>query len=551
MSSHSPIDVYVSPAAEYQRRTRLFEALGSVYPVRFRTSGDVEPDGTVVFLTSDAEPPTTTGPTLALVAPPKPAVDGRPGAINILDSELVPRAVRARTLADSSTSGGALPAAFDGWGELLASSPDGPVWVGRPGLLYAAASWPAEPEPGQPLREQLKQGRFMGLLPLAHFLRQLSERFGWEQPQSKACFVFDDPNLHWWSYGFLDYRRLSAHADAHDYHVTAATVPLDQWYIHRATADFLRREGSRISFAIHGNNHTRHELGRIDEPGPALTLATQALQRIGAVQGAGVDIAPLMVPPHGVCSLAMFEACLRAGFDAMCIDWPYWWLAESSALSSLSGWGPLDRVRGLPLVPRLHIIDSDLDDLAFRAFLGQPLILYAHHTDLKAGLDLLATRADDVRSLGVTSWESLGSIGVNVVSTRRNGDSLVVTLHSRRAAIEIPDGVSYARFAVSGPSPADTDFRLELRDGAVRQIGLGEPVPVKTGTTVASMSMDWSTPPPPSSKTRWPARATVRRLLSEGRDRAVPVSARLRVRARLRGRSAAWLSLLGCCLSTV
>ena len=81
----------------------------------------------------------------------------------------------------------------------------------------------------------------MGLLPLAHFLRELSAAASWEQPESTACFVFDDPNLHWWSYGYLDYRKLAAHAEAHDYRVTAATIPLDQWYIHRATARFLQR----------------------------------------------------------------------------------------------------------------------------------------------------------------------------------------------------------------------------------------------------------------------------------------------------------------------
>ena len=47
--------------------------------------------------------------------------------------------------------------------------------------------------------------------------------------------------------------------------------------------------------------------------------------------------------------------------------------------------------------------------MPFRAFLGQPLVLYAHHTDLRDGLDLLADRADEVRALGVNSWRSLGA----------------------------------------------------------------------------------------------------------------------------------------------
>ena len=164
------------------------------------------------------------------------------------DSSSVPRPFRGRTLTDSS-AGQALPGSYDDWGLVLATSPTGPVWMARADGQFVAASWPEELGSDATLREQLTVGRFMGLLPLAHFLRELSAAASWEQPESTACFVFDDPNLHWWSYGYLDYRKLAAHAEAHDYRVTAATIPLDQWYIHRATARFLREGASRVSFA--------------------------------------------------------------------------------------------------------------------------------------------------------------------------------------------------------------------------------------------------------------------------------------------------------------
>ncbi len=387
----------------------------------------------------------------------------------------------------------------------------------------------------------------MGLLPLAHFLQQVSRRASWEQPQSKACFLFDDPNLHWWSYGFLDYRKLSTHAEAHDYHVTAATIPLDQWYIHRPTAEFLGQQ-SRISFVIHGNNHTRHELRRVNEPGRALTLAAQALRRAGAVERAGAQIAPVMVPPHGVTSVAMLEGCLRAGFDAMCADWPYWWLTEPNAVSPLSGWRPLDRLGGLPLIPRLHLIASDLDDLAFRAFLGQPLVLFAHHTDLRAGLELLARRADEVRSLGVDSWQSVGTIGQDVVSTYRNEDAMELVLHSRIARIEIPEGVSSATFAVPGVDPSTVRLRLEIRDAyGVRGVEFGDPVPVRAGAIIATLVTD---PFNLDARFHWQARAAIRRVLSETRDRAAPLLTRISGQARLHARSMSCLPLVSYYLSS-
>ena len=526
MNSPSPLHVEVTPGDAYEQRRRLFEALESVYPVRFQVSGTGEQDATVAFVREAGEQPTTSGPTLVLVDEPHPGADRRFGSIAFRVSDLLPRPFHGRVLTESSTPGGALPAAFDGWGQVLATCSSGPVWLGREGLQYAAAGWPVEPAPGEPLREQLTPGRFIGLLPLAHFLRRLSEQVSYEQPESKACFVFDDPNLHWWTYGFLDYRRLSAHAEANDYHVTAATVPLDQWYIHRGTAEFLRRQ-SRISFAIHGNNHTRHELRRIDEPGPASALAGQALRRVGAVRRAGVDIGSVMVPPHGVCSLAMLEGCLRTGFDALCADWPYWWLLEPNALSTLSGWRPLDRLGGLPVIPRMHLVGSDQDDLLFRAFLGQPLILYAHHTDLRAGLDLLAARADEVRSLGVDSWQSLGTIAQGVVSTYRRESSMAVILYSRSAAVTIPEGISHARFTVPGTDLSEAGPFLDIRDAdGLRRIGVGERVPVSDGATVATLALEPGASPTGSALQ---IRAAVRRLLGEGRDRAAPFRSRIAV----------------------
>ena len=518
------IQIDVTPSELYAQRTRLFDALESAFPVRFRVAGNGKPDATLAFVTGTPDPQAMSGPTLWLVEQPISNGDQRFGAISFRESPLLPKPFRGRTLKESLTPGRALPRVFEAWGDVLATCSEGPVWSGRAGLQYAAASWPAEPASGETLREQLTAGRFMGLLPLAHFLGQLSAHVSWEPPESKACFVFDDPNLHWWSYGFLDYRKLSAHAEAHDYHVTAATIPLDQWYIHRATAEFLRKQ-LRISFAIHGNNHTREELRRVDKLDLASTLAAQALQRASAIRRAGVDIAPVMVPPHGVCSIATLEGCLRAGFDALCADWPYWWLTEPKSVTTLSGWRPLDRLGGLPVIPRLHVVASDLDDVVFRAFLGQPLILYAHHTDLRAGLDLLAARADYVRSLGVNSWQSLGRIADDVVSTYRCGDCVTITLYSRRAVFAIPEGVAHVQFVITGSDPSETVLRVEIRDaGGLREIRLGERVPVKVGAIVATVTAESSIAPP---RSKWPVRAAVRRVLTEGRDRAAPLAGRI------------------------
>ena len=180
------------------------------------------------------------------------------------------------------------------------------------------------------------------------------------------------------------------------------------------------------------------------------------------------------------------------------------------------------------MIPRFHVVASDLEDVVFRAFLGQPLILYAHHTDLRAGLDLLAARADYVRSLGVNSWQSLGRIADDVVSTYRCGDCVTITLYSRRAVFAIPEGVAHVQFVLPGSDPSETVLRLEIRDaGGPREIRLGERVPVKVGAIVATVTAESSIAP---SRSKWEVRAAVRRLLTEGRDRAAPLAGRIESR---------------------
>src|SRR5687767_15441203 len=71
--------------------------------------------------------------------------------------------------------------------------------------------------------------RIACLLPLVLFLRTLIESPCWERPPLQAAFMFDDPNLHWTSYGFIDYADMVRHAAAGNYHVSMATIPLDGW----------------------------------------------------------------------------------------------------------------------------------------------------------------------------------------------------------------------------------------------------------------------------------------------------------------------------------
>src|SRR5262249_7242168 len=149
-------------------------------------SGELSADATIAFLSEAPAPAETGGPTLILVGDGRATTDAPFGTISFRDSGFLPRAFRGRALSDSATAGRPLPQPFDGSGDVLATCSRGIAWSGSEGLRYSAAAWPAELAPGETLREQLTAGRFIGLLPLVHFLRELSAPLSLVQPESKA-----------------------------------------------------------------------------------------------------------------------------------------------------------------------------------------------------------------------------------------------------------------------------------------------------------------------------------------------------------------------------
>ena len=101
-----------------------------------------------------------------------------------------------------------------------------------------------------------------------------------ESPPVRAAFLFDDPNLRWRSYGFIDYRELARprrrarlpRRDGDDPAGRRASAPAD--------GVALQRRRDRLSLVFHGNDHVKKELLRPREPDDALAMAAQAMRRI-------------------------------------------------------------------------------------------------------------------------------------------------------------------------------------------------------------------------------------------------------------------------------
>ncbi len=540
--------VGVFPARERAARRGLFDALEQVLPVCFEgsTPGDAAGlDAAVVFGDDELGAPPHL-PRLTFLRDegspaPLPGLGQAPitgGPVVALSCESsLDRRIRSIRLCDASVS--AAPALDVQPGDLpLASRGNDPVWLSRSarwGVRDVVAVAPLELDTGEALRDRLRNGRFLSLVALIHFLRKISGELAWSPPAVSACFLFDDPNLHWPSYGFVRYRDLLKQADAHGYHVAFATIPLDAWFFHAATARMFRERADRFSLVIHGNNHVHRELAQPLSAAAAQALARQALSRMATFERrSSIPVGRIMVPPHGVCSREMARALASAGFSALCVSRPYPWLARPphpwlrrpEHSSPVTGWQPASVVEnGLPVLLRRSIGDPP-EDLALRAFLDQPLIVQAHHDDVRDGLDRLGQLADSIGGLGPVQWRSLASINAANFATRVRDATLHVRLFTREADVSIPEGVERVEVDLQGLQPGDDPGAVTWAATSARAEQLGAApmgsavIPVQgAGTIKVRVLSEQRGQATRVAVSRLPLRPVARRFATESRDR--------------------------------
>jgi hypothetical protein len=541
VSSVGPLLVGVAPAQALVQRPRLFATLEAALPVSFagRAAGELDGLDALLVVGRAAEPPEAESsgdlPILTLCVP-EPSRDGPPAPLSLSNSPHLDQRLREAILPDvhlATALASEASIAVEPGGEALATADGQPVWT-RAGSLQRALLIPSELGSREALRERLCDRRSAALLPLLHFLRAQTEATRWQPPAARAALLFDDPNLHWPSYGFVKLGELGRHAREHGYHVALATVPLDAWFAHPAALRALRESDGAISLLVHGNDHDGGELGRIESEDDALSLAAQALRRVEAFgRRTGVAVDRVMVPPHEACSQATLSGLRRCGFEAITMTRPYpWvefephsWLARPEEAGALVGWGPAEFVEGVPTLLRHPIADRSAAELTLRAFLDQPLILYGHHEDALGGPEALLNAVEEVNRIGATSWCSLKEIATTSFETRRDGSRLAIRLLTRKARIEIPAEIS--ELTVELPAVGIEPGLQTLSIGG-EAVTPGEPLTVEPGDSleIALSPLDAIDPAAVPAPRRRPL-AVARRLASEGRDRLRPLAARV------------------------
>ena len=530
---------------DFRARRRLFELLADLYPVNFvRWSPDVPApcDGVILWDATAEEIAAVSAQGLSCLAVSKaegPMIAVKTGVVEFGKTGRVDGCFRGQTMIEEGIRQfSALPSRPDD--EEVCSLESQPYWlIRRAGSVPASiiALGPDELTENATVYEHFNRRFWLRFLPFFHFLKQLTQGVDWTPPPLRACLMFDDPNLHWGSYGFIDFAKLARHARESNYHAAFAMVPLDAWFVHSEAATLLQQNQAYLSLLMHGNNHAKVEFGSALDAGSYTRSLAQAIRRIERFeQRSGVSVARVMAPPYGALREIVADVMTSLGYEAACVSrssltsWnkeKHWPSTFGHSVAEFVG-------AGAPIIPRHVMAWGHEGSYRLAAFLNQPIIPHGHHQDCAGGLDLLAHVANEINSLGKVIWSDLTSISRSNYLTRRVADPLVVKMLSRR--ISVPLDGTVREIVVERPwiapdaDPEPLVCRQEGRIFFAGRSGRESVVSILEGQgTVELISPSGNAIDPRTISSPGLGIGTLaRRLLSEARDRIAPLTTRIR-----------------------
>lgn len=507
----------------------LCRALAELYQVQFVAAGasPVQVDAAILFQASEADADSWSRAgvrTLAFLGGHEGASNEVRASLSFCKTEAVSPYFAGADLTIHALLGRAINERGDD--KVLARCQGRAVWVRRNSGGAAADVVAVHPSRGGPSQRPFTRFESEEAPALTPLLQLLQEVSGWIRPRPRACVMVDDPNLHWRTYGYVDYHAINEHARLHDYHIAFATIPLDFWYVHQPTARLFKENTRRLSLLIHGNDHTHYELQRPRSAEERLSILTTALQRTARLERTSqLRVCRVMAAPHAACSEAMARSLRECAFDAACISrgalmarnpdvaWP-----ETVGLNTTEFLG------GLPIIPRFNLRADASIRVRVAAMLGQPIIPVGHHDDLCHGLAILAAFAAEANALPDVRWCNMSEMAESNFHWSREGDTLTLRPFSRRIRVSAAEGIR--RLRVFRPwLDSDGDENLSVETVPAAASGQGNRPDAAAGT----MGGEWiiTSHVPDVGLAGRPRRsgigAILRRQMAEGRDRLRPL----------------------------
>jgi peptidoglycan/xylan/chitin deacetylase (PgdA/CDA1 family) len=317
----------------------------------------------------------------------------------------------------------------DDW--IIAASDHGhsfPVFVrsriGAQEIFFATLNGSVEEPSGPSPYEEPRI--FASLAPEMIFVRHAGGARVWHSPGRYANFTIDDAWLRE-PYGYLNYKALLREMQEHSFHSTIAFVP---WNFDRSQTEVVslfQQHADRFSICVHGNNHDHQEFASYDiKPlGGQENDIKQSLARMARFSElTHIPYDPVMVFPHSISPEKTFELLKRYNF----------WSTANSLNVPMGAGPPADTGYALRTAtlafanfPSLRRYSAEApgpeSQLVVDAFLGNPMLFYAHQGFFSSGIDAFNKTADAVNRLQPsTQWQSLGSIAQHLYLEKLRDD---------------------------------------------------------------------------------------------------------------------------------
>jgi hypothetical protein len=532
--------IVVAPESEFRALRRLFGLLGELYPVDFevwRPGGSPSFDGAILWEGCAEEKAVTSARScdrMVVARPGERKIPVQKHTVKFGQTASLDECFRGQTMFEESVE--EFPALRPRDSDEIVCGMDSlPYWLVRHNdgaTTSIVALGPEEMSERQTVYDHFNRRRWLRLLPFFHFLKRLTSSDAWQPPPLRACFMFDDPNLHWPTYGFLDLRKLALHARDFNYHVSFAMVPLDAWFVNPRVGPLFRENRANLSLCMHGNDHARAELGAPLGADDFTRLLAQGLKRIDRFEKrSGVSVSRVMVPPYGAFREEVADPMLKLGYEAACVSRASLtsWNKEKAWLASFGH--PVAEFigQGLPVIPRQVMAPGHEGSYRLAAFLNQPIIPHGHHQDCENGFDLLSNAANSINSLGKVIWSDMASLSRSNYLTKRENGTLTVKMLSRRIALPVDKDVR--EVVVERPWISADGKRESLvcregdrahTSGAFGRYNAAIPVSGQGRVELISQSAD-AVDYREVESPRFQVWSRARRFLSETRDRLAPL----------------------------
>jgi hypothetical protein len=273
-------------------------------------------------------------------------------------------------------------------------------------------------------RPTLDLAQLLESLPILMFLRYAGGERCWRAPGYFANLTIDDPWLRE-PYGSLRYKALLAEMEKSHFHTTIAFIPWNYDRSQEAVAALFREHPSRFSICIHGNDHDHSEFTDPNSASHREADIVQGLARMEAfTRLTGIGFDRVMVFPHTIADDAETLGLLKkhnflATFNQDNVPLS---LTRPRDLAFYLRDVTLDYA-DFPSVNRSGIADQSETDFALELFLGNPILLYDHHTLFRKGMDRFNRLAETINKLEPSlRWTTLGDIARHLYLTRERED---------------------------------------------------------------------------------------------------------------------------------